>query len=135
MCIKDERLLGCLLRLTNKRRIKNACCFCVRKWMNEVYLFFMRKFVCCLIHLFIMWEYYLAKGAFWNVYWDHFGLYYFFKLISKYSRGFCPPVLHCLNVQNDKNQFIQSNIMASTFFKELAFAILGKLQWGTHARG
>ena len=47
------------------------------------------------------------------------------QLTFEFSRGFCPPPLHCLNGQNDKISVIKSNITASTspFFKKLAFKL------------
>ena len=47
-----------------------------------------------------------------------------FQLVFKFSRGFCPPALHCVNDQNGKNLIIKSNITpvsTSTFFKKFVF--------------
>ena len=54
--------------------------------------------------------------------------YITFQLIylKKFSCGFCPAVLYCLNGQNDKNQFMKNNNRppTSTFFKKLAFNVM-----------
>ena len=77
--------------------------------------------------------------SFWfPLYWCNFEsllrllwLILLFQLIFKFPRGFCPPVYHCLNGQNDKKSILKSNITASTstFSKKLAFNSLEVFHW------